>query len=582
MSRSSWSWSTWWAFNRWTLLPPRNETLRRHYERFAVVTGGEGPPEISQWDAERERLTKHKAVPALLRVIRSDLAPGDEGIRSGAVMALARLSNDAVAVEAITGFIEDPKASVEVKEAATFAAGMFRRTDAARQMPPARTDVLRARLFDVSTNEKNTTRVRALSLFALGMLGDQPSQGRLPQGVRDVRRLWQDLMAEDHGLALHVAYLTALGMEPGSSVSDEIKQDLRSIVMGKRIGGRKWNTRERAHALSTLVRLGGPTWRPTLMRLFSQKRLPGEVRQAAFITLGARAGEYDAEDRRKLVDAWDHAVKQTRDPLSEGLALITLGRILAADLRADGNLVRTTGAANRLLREAKSAPQNTHGFALLALAIAARDATSDEKETRKFRMDTEILLAKGMKRADGKADRQGPYVVASGILRMRDAVPTLEAIVRDSNSDKKLRGYAAVALGQIGRAAPSTIDALKRAVADYKLCNTRLKAALGLAYLTGEREAAFLRMDIFRRRYTHSHQIGHVAIALGQMGDLKAVEPLCDLILDPKSDHGSRGAASVAIGLICDPEETPSLQRLWQDAHYPGRTPTLHKALNFY
>ena len=578
--KSEWTWSTWWAFNRWNFLPERNATLRRQFKRFTVVTG-EGADDLHAWDKERDRLASTKAVPALIRVLRGDLSPGDEGIRAAGTLALARLSNNAAAVEAVMQLAEDPKASQEVREAATFAAGLFRRTEEARQMGGPRTDKLRARLMRLSQDEANTRSVRCLALLSVGVLGDQPSDGRLPQGLRDIRTLWRDLMKADQGTALHVAYLTALGMEPGSSAGDEIKKDLRGIVMGKRIGGRKWNNKERSHALSTLVRLGGREWRPVLMRLFAQKRISTEVRRAAFITLGERAASYDAEDRKSLVDAWEQAAKNARDPLSEGLALIALGRILAADFAADGKLVRTTGAGDELLRQANSTPQHIRGFAVIALALAAREATGDERETKRFRDEAEKLLAMGLEKTAGNAARQGPYAVAVGIMRSKEAIPTLEALVKDSNEDRKLRGYAAVALGQIGRAIPSTIDALKRAVADYKLGNTRLEAALGLAYLTGEREAAFLRTDIARRRYTHSHQIGHVAIALGQMGDLKSVEPLCDLLLDPRSDHGSRGAAAVAVGLICDPEEVPSLTRLWKDVNYPARTVALHKALNY-
>jgi hypothetical protein len=580
VTKSEWTWSTWWSFNRWNFLPERNATLRQHFDRFRIVTG-EGPDELHAWDRERDQLARAKATPTLIRVLRSKLSPGNEGIRAAAALALARTCNSAAAVEAVMQRAEDPRASQEVREAATFAAGLFRRSDTERQMGGPRSDRLRARLLALSTSDDATTTVRCLALLAIGVLGDQPSDGRLPQGVRDIRTLWKDLMKADQGTALHVAYLTALGLEPGSSAGDEIKKDLRGIIMGKRIGGRKWNEKERSHALCTLVRMGGRDWQPVLLRLFAEKRISTEVRRAAFITLGERAGGYDEEDRRKLVDAWDQAAKNARDPLSEGLALIALGRILGADLAAGGSLLRTTDAGDKLLRQAASTPQHIRGFAVLALALAAREATAEGRETKAFRSDAEALLAQGLGKSAGNAARQGPYAVAAGIMRSKASIRTLEGLVADSNEDRKLRGYAAVALGQIGRAIPSSIDALKRAVADYKLGTARLDAALGLAYLTGEREAAFLRSDIARRRYTHSHQIGHVAIALGQMGDLKSVEPLCELVLDPKSDHGSRGAAAVALGLICDPEPVPSSTRLWRDVNYPARTVALHTALNY-
>jgi hypothetical protein len=582
VEKTEWSWGTWWAFNRWNYLPGRNEILRRHHERFRVVTG-EDTPEMPAWDSTRDELARKHAVPALIRVMRSDLSPGDAGIRAAAAPALARTSNDAVAVETVLLAAEDKSATDEVREAATFAAGLFRRTVAARQMEGERADALRKRLFALAENTRNPTTVRCLALISIGMLGDQPGAGPLPAGLSDTRRLWKGLIQEDQGRELHVAYLAALGLEPGSAAGEETLQGLQKIVLGRRYAGRKWTELEQSHALCTLVRMGGPSWRPVLTRLYAQKRIATPVRRAAFITLGERASAYAADGRRDLVARWEDAEKAARDPLTQGLALIALARFLASDLEdpEGARLVRTSKAPDILLREARSAPMTRIGFAVLALAIAARSATAESEAVVRFRAEAEQVLLRGFERSEGNAGKRAPYTVALGILRSQAAIAPLEKLVLDSNVEPLLRGYAAVALGQIGRAGPSTVAALKRAVADYKLGSLRLEAALGLAYLTGSRDSAFLRTDLERRRYTHSHQIGHVAIALGQMGDLKAIEPLSTLVLDPASDHGARGAAAVALGLLCDPEEVPSLTRLWRDVNYPARTAALHRALDF-
>ena len=69
---------------------------------------------------------------------------------------------------------------------------------------------------------------------------------------------------------------------------------------------------------------------------------------------------------------------------------------------------------------------------------------------------------------------------------------------------------------------------------------------------------------------------------VGQMGDLDSIGMLSELMTDEKARHGARGAAAVALGLICDPEERPSLSRLWEDVNYPARTVALHEALNYF
>ena len=579
-----WRWSTWWSFNRWNYLPSRNEVVRRNFARFRVVTG-EGADRPDVWGDRRDQLARMRATPALLRIMRADLRPGDVGIKAGASIALARVANTTDAVAAVLAALEDPRMTHEVREAAAFATGMFRRTEAALQMEGARVDELRERLFAVADDPKTPNKVRCIAIMSIGMLGDQPRGTPLPAGVMETRSLWRRLVGEDAGSELHIAYLTALGMQPESAAGEVVLEGLRDIALGKRFAKRSWSSRERSHALCTLVRLGGTRWNSAISRLMADRRITTDVRRAAFITLGERAHTYGGDERKSLVRAWEMAEKQARDPLTRGLGLIALGRIVAADVVAadePGKILRTTDAGEELLRRARSSAQNMNGFCVLALAIAMRDAVGDAREVTRFRENGAELIRKNLERRKGNDEARAPYVVAAGIGRMIDALPTLEGIVKDGNADPQLRAYASVACGQIGRAGPNTVHALKSAVADYKLGNLRVEAALGLAYLTGNRDAKLLREDIERRRYTHSHRIGHVAIALGQMGDLEAIVPLSKLLLDEKSDHGARGAAAVALGLLCDPEKKPSQARLWEDVNYPARSAALHAALNFY
>lgn len=576
-----WRWSTWWTFNRWNYLPSRNEVVKRNFARFRVVTGT-GPQGTDAWTQRRDALARMRAAPALVRIMRADLRPGDVGIKAAASIGLARVSNSREAVASILAALENPRMTHEVREAAAFATGLLRRTEPAQQMAGERVDALRARLFALADDPKTPRTVQCLAIMSVGMLGDQPRATPLPPGVMETRALWRRLVKEDRGSEVHIAYLTALGMQPESAAAEAVLEGLRDIALGKRFAKRSWSSRERSHALCTLVRLGGPRWSSALGRLMSDRRITTDVRRAAFITLGERAAAYGSGERKDLVRTWEMALKLTRDPLTRGLGLIALGRIVGADQADGGKLLRTTDAGDILLKHARSSAQNMRGFAVLALALALRGTQDEDRMAIRFRRDGENALKKGLAKRAGNAEARGPYVVAAGLARIAEVLPTLEAIIEDSNAEPQLRAYASVACGQIGRSTPTTVHALKRAVADYKLGNLRVEAALGLAYLTGDRDAKLLREDIERRRYTHSHRIGHVAIALGQMGDLRAVVPLSKLLLDEASDHGARGAAAVALGLLCDPEKKPSQSRLWQDVNYPARSAAMHAALNFY
>jgi hypothetical protein len=574
------SWRMWWYFNRWQFLPVRNDLLRAHYARTRPLTG-ENVDALGSWDRRRAELVESHARPSLIAILRKDLSSGNLGIKTPATLALARLANDELAVEAVMQLAEDKGMLEEVRRAAAFSAGLFRRTDPKQQMDGVRLDLLRKRLFALMDDEDTPIAVRGLSALSLGMLADQPEGTALPSGLVVSHGLWQRLMGGDQGVEMTVALLTALGFQPRAGVPDAVLEGLRDVVMGRRLGSRPWNAAEESHALCGLVRIGAPAWRPILARMFGDRKIETAVRRAAFITLGRKAAEYDAAERKELVKAWEQGMRQARDPLTQGLALIALGRILAADVVAgDGRLLQTSDASRILLREAKVASTSTRGFAVLGLALAAR-ATSDKDEDQlAFRKAAQAVVAEGLERS--QAGNLGPYAVAAGLLGDASTRPALERIVADGNEDVEVRGFAAVACGQIAEAVPSTVEALRRAVLDRRMGPMRSEAALGLAFLTGPRDAALLRAEIEERRHVHGSLAAQIAVALGQMGDLDSVEALSNLLLDDTATHGVRGAAAIGLGLLCDPEERPSLRNLSGDVNYPARTVALQLALSYF
>ena len=306
------------------------------------------------------------------------------------------------------------------------------------------------------------------------------------------------------------------------------------------------------------------------------------MQRAAFIALGAAGRTMDGPHRRDALEAWEAGRRRARDPLTKGLAAIALGRLLAADLEADSRelLVRSR-AGDTLLKAARTDPNTTRGFAVLALALAAREASARDDARVEFRHKTEELVLAGLRAQRGDGEARGAYAVAAGLLRLHEALPLLESIVEDRNEDKQLRGFAGVACGQIGERKTSTLRALHSALADHRSGALRQEAALALAYLNGDKEALVLRQQMARARRRHSEILGHVAMALGQMGDLDAVRLLADTVSHEPAQHSARGSSAVALGLICDPEDTPSLSRLWKDVNYPARTTALHVVLNY-
>jgi len=578
------SWTTWWYFNRWSYLPSRNASLRRHLNRVRPTTH-EGPGPLTVWDDKRDRLAREAVEPALFRLLHQELSAPDQPMKGAAALALARISNAPIAVDAVLRVAEDPSLIETARTGAVSAAGLFRRSDPKRQMSGARLDTLRTRLLALCDDTKAPLRVRCLAVMSVGMLGDQPYGDAFPAGLLVSKTIAARLTTGDPCTEMTVALLTALGLQPDKGIAEDVREQLRGVVMGRRVGGRRWNEWERSHALSTLIRFGHPSSRHLLLNVLATKRgIPASVRRAAFIGLGACADEFTPAERFQAMKSWDAGRRLARDPLTSGLASIALGRLVAADVRAKGGRLLDSARASDILQEGvRRAPTTTRGFAVIGLALAARDAgASTNRSYQRFRSDSRKLVLEGLRKSNGDGAARGAYVVAAGLLGMKEALPLLEVIVRDKNESRELRGFAAVACGQIGKPSPRTLDVLKAALRDRLSGSLRREAALALAYLEGTTGAAELRKQMARGRTQHTHILGHVALALGQMGDLDSVDILAQIMTDPEARHGARGASAVALGLICDPEEKPSLSRLWQDANYPARTAALHEALNYF
>ena len=74
--------------------------------------------------------------------------------------------------------------------------------------------------------------------------------------------------------------------------------------------------------------------------------------------------------------------------------------------------------------------------------------------------------------------------------------------------------------------------------------------------------------------------LASTARALGRLGDLTAVPPLCALAADGDARPLARAMAVVALGRLLDPEPRPSMLRITFGACYPARTPDLQEVFS--
>lgn len=572
------SWEMWWELNRWRYFPDRGAPLP---DPDAVVTpsGDDAPVDREALErARRELVVRQHITPFLIKQLDPKTSVRPE-VRAAAMIALGKTTHDEAVVKLIVRHMRNDRAENVVRESAAYALGMLRRTDEGMRMSGARLDDVRQELLASIDDETAPVRTRAFAAFALGLLGDQPYGSAFSKDGRMISRaLWERAVRKYSARDIPVALLTALGRMPVAGTSEEITKGLQRVVLGRRVGRRSWDSFERSHALDALVRQRGAGWVMTLLRTITDKRLPNQVRRAAFIALGASATELGSADRMEAAQAAEKGIRLARDGLTRGLGHVAIGRILSADLASEKAwVVERTGGRNLLISEARHGSNNHRGFSIIALALAIRGSTAPAALAGKFQIDGRATLVRGFEREKDPVMRSA-YVVALGLIgsMAKDQAPALTELVGDRKADPTLRGHAALALAQVGASPRACRQALRSAAWDKRSMALRRDAALALAFLGGSAEAKMLVREL--RTAKSRWVLTQAAVALGQIGDLDAVPAIVEVAADEDREDEARALAIASLGLLGDPEAKPSTLRLTSDSNYPARTDALHEA----
>ncbi len=573
-------WETWWGLNRWGFLPERLG-VRLKSDKAVTPTPADGeavdPAETMRL---RRRIVGHNHIlPFLLERLDPTKRERDEVV-AAALIALGKIARDTPSTELILKYLHDPKAANVVRESAALAVGLLRRTHADEQLDPVQLDLLRRNLFVHYDEAEAPIRSRSWALLSLGLLADQPYFNDFTKdGKLVVRELWSRMEGPKRAPDLTAALLQSLSMQPRETVSSEMFDGLRAIVAGQRVLGRKWDPDDRSHALTTLARLEGPNWYQTLLQVTQRSRYPTPIRRAAFIALGTKAETLRTNDRIEVTNALLKGLDTASDALTKGLALISIGRVLNADLAIGSVAVlQKTKAKRTLVHASKKAIIPVRGFAVLAMALAGREVdTHADKDVATFIADTREQLLHGFLHGRGDDRLRGAHAIAMGLVRSRDAIDPLLETLGDKTASPELRGHSAVALAMVGAAQRRVREALRRAVLDRRSITLPSEAALALSYLGGPKETEFLIKEMQNARSVFV--LAQVGRALGHMDDIQAVAPLMEVVRKDDT-HGdeARALAVASLGLLGDTERRPSLLRLTQDANYPARTDALSEA----
>ncbi|MDF1700671.1 MAG: HEAT repeat domain-containing protein [Planctomycetota bacterium] len=571
------SWQLWWNLEREAWLPARR------FARVAVTPAGDGRT-AAGWEAERRAIARTRLLPFLLSLLAPDAKHPDDVVASAAI-ALGKIARDKEAIEALFALVLDPRRSGMVRESAALALGHLRRDDDALRAKTLAIEGVRGRLlqvFDGNAGGKRLDvplRTRCFAMYALGMLGDQPwRDDPLSRDGRLITKLlWERLAVPYRDRELHIALLTALGLQPAAGIPDGVQEGLRAIVGRKKALGHQWDLLKRAHAVTAVARLGGTSGHALLLRLMADTRRSIVVRLAALLAIAERSPHLAAAERGAALRLVQRAFGLEQQMLAVGLANVALGRMVGADLAAGSDRALAYDKADELLIErVAKAPWYLRGWAGLGLALAAREGDPKSEIARRFRTRARDALQRMVRDAGSQPSVQGAGAVALGLLGDPTAAPTLIAMARSAAREPEVRGHAALALAQIGGGGGSIEVLADLVVGEKTPAVVRGQAALALSLLGETRVAAKLLAALEGDDSTR--RLAAVASALGRLGHLGAAEALIAKARDPQARALVRAMALVALGRLLDPQPRPHLLRLTRGTCYPARSRALQEA----
>jgi len=359
-------------------------------------------------------------------------------------------------------------------------------------------------------------------------------------------------------------------------------EELKNLALRRYAFGRKWGTLGASHAVQALACLSAPQAVHVATVLLQSRRTPEIVQAAAVMALAERTATLLPEERVEVARTIQCALIRLHRSRVYRIGLLALGRIIEDDLAADSDAILTDGKVSRFLRRVlKQGSIGERPFAALALGVAVHDMRPTSRPRLAFATEVRRALARGLERArGGDASVLAAYAAAAGIAHATEARPALLEILRDTNRHHLLRGYACVALAQLGERDVEVVTALLEAARERKHPWVHVNAVRALAILGAMGSAEDL-LSQFKGRKTRGALVA-VAASLGRLGDPQATERLVQMARDREASTGVRIASVVGLGLLFDREERPSRTRLTGSVPFMAITHSLSRYIDVH
>lgn len=561
-------WTAWWDLNA---------------DRFRAAPGTRRGPTTGD-DGDAERIRAHaRAVEMVpfLRAVATGAHGDDSDLLASSFIALGKVTDEPADAERMIATLTDARAPTLAREGAAIGLGCLRRGAADARFDGRFLDGVRRALLDAFDDDRVPVRVRCFAAFSVGLLGDQPGTER-DAFSRDLRgttqAIWARLLEVRAGPEATVALLSALALQPEAGIPSGVREALRALAGTGRLAGRSRGDVAQAHAVVAYAKIAGPEATGFLLGLAKGSHHPADVRRSAILALGVLAPRLDPSARTTAVTEL-LAPARRGDPDTAGFALLSIGRLVGATLRASEMADLPRGA--EVLVDATDHGSNaTRPFAALALGLALRDGDAGPPcDVRgRFRARALAVCAEVLDKTTEDPACRAACALALGLAGDADAAARLGRLVADEHTDDDVRARAAGALGLLGQPAPETVAVLRAVLVRRSSDELRREAARALGALGDAGAVDALVHEL--RTAGLDHVRGRAAVALGAIGDVRAVRPLVALGTDRKTGDPVRAVAVAALGLLGDPERVPSLSRLSLDINYTARTDALNEVIS--
>lgn len=576
------SWIPWYENNKADIEQLKAALYSRVVSEMLIAGPGKNISNRSK--ATHATLAKIKAsiLPALLRALSAKKLHPD--VRAAAYVSLGKVADSPAHIEVLKrGLDRSRKHPQAVQASAALALGLLRRGRPTRQLPTADLDKVRALLFEVFENRNYGPRTRGFAMLALGLLGDQPSEGEGLSGhARTTARMFH--LLEKHRTFAHpglvIALLMSIGMQPSAAVTEFQRDVLRRCVVKGALYLGPVQGLTRSYAVQALGRVGNAGDIRALTRAMLAPNPDLDVQRSCAIALGQLGPLVHGEDRVTVARTLLAGTKQMKDASARNFAAISLADLIRSDIRHEKtDVIAKAGAAKYLLELARSGRHAERPFGALALG---RIAGTIAKETTvatygEFRARCLGVLRKGLA-AKGLDDRsRAAFAVALGMAKDASSARSLAAIVADRSAGPEFRGYAALSLGMIGLSVRDVISPIRLALREHSSAALRVDAARALGLLKDSELLPLLLEELWTADDQRTK--GEVVFCLAQVGKARAADPLVAILGDEREQTNTRTLAASGLGEIGDLEWLPSLSRIRLDVNYRAATDLIRAVL---